>query len=92
MHCIDLFSAKLDCISSFCGAKLVSIQFIEYDIMTIDVVLTLILILIAFFLGFDFRNPKITHRFLCLSTYGKRQEKMRKELDRNLDCKKMGKN
>lgn len=40
-------------ISSFCEAKLVSIQFIEYDrSLVLDVVLYLILTLIGFFLAF----------------------------------------
>jgi len=43
---------KLDCISRFCGAKLVRIQFIEFDIMTIVLYLTLTLILYGFFLAF----------------------------------------
>lgn len=58
-------SPKLDWISSFCEAKLVSIQFIEYDIMTIvlSIVLYLILTLIlyGFFLAFISLMLSLSH-------------------------------
>jgi hypothetical protein len=47
---------KLDCISRFCEAKLVSIQFIEYDrslVLYVVLYITLTLILIGFFLAFN---------------------------------------
>lgn len=51
MLCIDS-TLNPDCTSGFCGAKLVRIQFIEFDIMTIVLYLSLTLILIGFFLAF----------------------------------------